>query len=172
MILGFWFFVFNQMDWNYFLNTESSEGQKVGWWLRKSSQMPEDSVLLSAGPYYIHIVFRLAQGFCPFANPPNNSVADQLAKGRCDWYFPHSRLPFSKVLHFPIYGSAYVIFLKNLFPVSMGRDADSLLVKCHFNSLLPFMEYICRSDFSAQKVRRKTEVSKRTEGSLFPAYVW
>lgn len=45
--------------------------------------------------------------------------------------------------------------------VSMRRDADSLRVKCHLNSLLPFMESICRRDFSAQKVRRQTEISER-----------
>lgn len=43
----------------------------------------------------------------------------------------------------------------------MRRGADSQLVKCHFNSLLPFMENICRSDFLAQKVRREMEVSER-----------
>lgn len=45
----------------------------------------------------------------------------------------------------------------------MRRYADSLLVKCHFDSLLPFMENICRSDFSAQKVRRETEVADRRQ---------
>ena len=53
----------------------------------------------------------------------------------------------------------------------MKRDADSQLVKCHFNSSLPFMENICRSDFSAQKVRKEMEVIWEIEGSLFPAYI-
>lgn len=49
----------------------------------------------------------------------------------------------------------------------MRRDADSLRVKCHFNSSLPFMESICRRDFSAQKVRRQREVSERWKAVYF-----
>lgn len=125
--------------------------------------MPKDSFFFTISKavsysYYI----RLTQGFSLPENPLKHSVGDQLAKGGWPWCFPHSRQSFPKASHFPIYGGTDVICMKSLGCFN-GKSCDSLVVKCHFNSLLPFMENICRSDFSAQKVRRETEVSDRRQ---------
>lgn len=122
--------------------------------------MPEDSFILLAGPYYIHTVFRLAQRFSSFKNPLKHSVAYQWVREGVTGNSHALDYHFTKSYTF-LYMAALMSYFWRAYAVLMRRDSDSLRVKCHFNSLLPFMESICRRDFSAQKVRRQTEVSER-----------
>ena len=93
-------------------SVESSGGKTLGWWLWKSSQMPEDTFffLVLARSYYIQICPRTFSIW----NPPKTLRGRSVSRGRVSLVFPTLWLPFPKVLHFPTRHISQILFLKSL----------------------------------------------------------